>query len=235
MHSVTIITRLLEYPTLSFWNASGEIVAAIETLVDLPEEKREALRNFAEALFAHDLLDAQETYLNTFEKGRSRSLILFEHVYGESRMRGQAMAALCDEYRHVGLVFDARELPDYLPVYLEYLAVLPEALRAEKLTQIAPILAALKQELENIGSDYVVLMDMLLHLAEWEDEVRVSSSVDSDALDEESFEAIDALWEEAEVLFGQQSSPCAAAQHRTERPVFFAAADHVKGVCHAGR
>ena len=67
----------------------------------------------------------QEQYVATFDRGRALSLHLFEHIHGESRDRGQAMVNLLEVYRKHGFELNARELPDYIPLFLEYLAQRP--------------------------------------------------------------------------------------------------------------
>lgn len=84
---------------------------------------------FLRDLLARDLLDAQADYSQLFDRGRATSLLLFEHVHGESRDRGQAMVDLMAQYEQHGLQLDSRELPDHLPLYLEYLAQLPKKRR----------------------------------------------------------------------------------------------------------
>lgn len=73
------------------------------------------------------MLDVQAAYSELFDRGRATSLLLFEHVHGESRDRGQAMVDLMAQYEQHGLQLDSRELPDHLPLYLEYLAQLPKS------------------------------------------------------------------------------------------------------------
>lgn len=65
-----------------------------------------------------DLMDLQESYIGLFDRGRALSLHLFEHIHGQSRDRGQAMVDLLETYRRHGFELSARELPDYLPLFL---------------------------------------------------------------------------------------------------------------------
>lgn len=58
-----------------------------------------------------DPLDAQAQYSELFDRGRATSLLLFEHVHGESRDRGQAMVDLLAQYEQHGLQLNSRELP----------------------------------------------------------------------------------------------------------------------------
>src|SRR3546814_11781073 len=85
------------------------------------------LVRFVRELLAADALDAQDRWLQTFDRGRSMSLLLFEHIHGESRDRGQAMVDLIAASRKTGFELSAKELPDYLPLLLEYLDQRPQA------------------------------------------------------------------------------------------------------------
>nr|VXZ84275.1 Redox enzyme maturation protein NarJ [Klebsiella pneumoniae] len=85
------------------------------------------LTPFVSELLTAPLLDRRAEWCEVFERGRATSLLLFEHVHAESRDRGQAMVDLMNQYQQAGLQIDCRELPDHLPLYLEYLSILPPA------------------------------------------------------------------------------------------------------------
>ena len=72
-----------------------------------------------------DLMDAQARYVALFDHSRSLSLHLYEHSHGESRDRGQAMVDLLNHYRANGLDLGTSELPDFLPLFLEFLSTRP--------------------------------------------------------------------------------------------------------------
>lgn len=122
-----------------------------------------------------DPLDAQAQYSELFDRGRATSLLLFEHVHGESRDRGQAMVDLLAQYEQHGLQLNSRELPDHLPLYLST-AQLPQSEAVEGLKDIAPILALLSARLQQRESRYAVLFDLLLKLA--------NTAIDSDKVAE---------------------------------------------------
>ena len=122
-----------------------QILKVIGLLMEYPDELLWECKEDALALIRRDapLLDKQAEWCEVFDRGRTTSLLLFEHVHAESRDRGQAMVDLLAEYEKVGLQLDCRELPDYLPLYLEYLIVLPDDQAKEGLLNVAPILALL--------------------------------------------------------------------------------------------
>src|SRR5208337_1433321 len=109
--------------------------AVIEREALALQDERRALHALLEEFKGRDLYDLQERYVQLFDRTRSRSLHLFEHVHGESRDRGQAMIDLKAQYEQHGLSISAAELPDFVPLFLEYLSTLPLAAACELLGQ----------------------------------------------------------------------------------------------------
>lgn len=122
MISLKVIARLLDYPEQALFDHQQALIEALEPASELDLHHSALLILFIRRLCARPLLDAQADYCELFDRGRATSLLLFEHVHGESRDRGQAMVDLMAQYRAAGLEIDSRELPDFLPLYLEYLA-----------------------------------------------------------------------------------------------------------------
>ena len=201
MIELVVISRLLEYPDAALWQHQGELFDVLSESEKLEPADAQALGVFLRDLTAQDLLDAQAAYSELFDRGRATSLLLFEHVHGESRDRGQAMVDLLNQYEQHGLVLDSRELPDHLPLYLEYLAQLPESEAIGGLQDIAPILALLCARLQQRESRYAVLFEQLLKLANSAvDEAKVAEKIADEARDDTP-QALDAVWEEEQVKF----------------------------------
>ena len=116
-------------------------------------------------LAAGDLYDLQERYVLLFDRTRSLSLHLFEHVHGESRDRGQAMVDLKAQYEKAGLEQDSTELPDFLPLFLEYASTLPATEARDALAQPAHIFAAMAERLRKRRSAYEAVFRALVALS----------------------------------------------------------------------
>lgn len=218
MIELVVVSRLLEYPDADLWQHQNELFDVLATSEKLEKADAQALGVFLRDLTAQDLLDAQAAYSELFDRGRATSLLLFEHVHGESRDRGQAMVDLLNQYEQHGLVLDSRELPDHLPLYLEYLAQLPESEAIGGLQDIAPILALLCARLQQRESRYAVLFEQLLKMANSAvDEAKVAEKIADEARDDTP-QALDAVWEEEQVKFfadqGCGESDIAAHQRR---------------------
>lgn len=113
---------LLTYPRPELVAALPEIAAVLDGASDLPAAERTGLAALVGEMQRTDALELEERYVSLFDRGRSTSLNLFEHLHGDSRDRGPAMVALMDVYARAGFRMATKELPDFLPVVLEYLS-----------------------------------------------------------------------------------------------------------------
>ncbi|CNH76917.1 nitrate reductase molybdenum cofactor assembly chaperone [Yersinia pekkanenii] len=219
MISLRIISRLLEYPDTDLWQHQQELVEALNDAAELTAEQSHMLRQFIGTLCGSELLDCQAIYCGLFDRGRATSLLLFEHVHGESRDRGQAMVDLMAQYQRAGLVLDCKELPDFLPLYLEYLANQPAAETTLGLQDIAPILALLGARLHQRDSEYAQLFDLLLVLSG--SDIRSANLGDKVAGEtrDDTPKALDAVWEEEQVKF-LGTEGCSSAQQGTHQKRF---------------
>ena len=197
------LSALLTYPTEELREAAGDIGLVLAQDKHLPAHVRPQLSKLTTELATGDLYDLQERYVLLFDRTRSLSLHLFEHVHGESRDRGQAMIDLKAQYEAAGLTPNASELPDFLPLFLEYLATQPLKEACQTLGQPAHIFAALAERLRKRQSAYESVFRALIALAAAkpkEDEVSALLQLpDPDATD---LAALDAAWEDEPVNFG---------------------------------
>ncbi|MCU0814653.1 MAG: nitrate reductase molybdenum cofactor assembly chaperone, partial [Burkholderiaceae bacterium] len=100
-----------------------------------------------------------------FDRGRRTSLHLFEHVHGDSRDRGQAMIDLAQTYERAGLVLADGELPDYLPIVLEFASTQPPANAREFLRETTHIVRAVFSALLKRQTAYASVLAAVLDLA----------------------------------------------------------------------
>lgn len=209
MQLLKVLARVLEYPTEELQASKDALVAAVLEDSRLPRQNKEQLLTGLDRLCDGDLLDLQENYVGTFDKGRATSLLLFEHVHGESRDRGQAMVDLMEEYRRNGLEIDARELPDYLPLFLEYLSTRPWEEIRNWLEDIHHILGLLGERLFQRESFYHVVMDSLLVLSGRKTDRQELAKIVASEERDDTPEALDKVWEEEMVKFvDDQGSSC---------------------------
>jgi len=197
------LSALLTYPSAELQHAAGEISEAIENEPALSAAVRDQLHRLLTELASDDLYDLQERYVLLFDHTRSLSLHLFEHVHGESRDRGQAMVDLKAQYEKAGLAQDSTELPDFLPLFLEYVSTLPATEARDTMSQPAHIFAAMAGRLRKRRSSYEGIFRALVALAAAKPkEMEVSALLALPDPDANDFTALDVAWEDDEVRFG---------------------------------
>ena len=185
----SIYSCLLSYP-------EAELLAALTDIEQALAEQHAltAMQPVLTLLQGNDLISLQENYVATFDRNPSHSLHLFEHVHGESRERGQAMVGLVEEYRNAGFDVVDSELPDYVPLFLEFLALLDREKALALLDDAIHVLAHIGRHLHRNHSPYHVIFSAL------EDLARV-------APEDIAFEAPRDM-DEAMILFGTAADGC---------------------------
>jgi len=197
------LSLILSYPTKELQQAMPEIAGVLMAESRLTSAARRDLSQLLQQLETHDIYELQEQFVMLFDRSRTLSLNLFEHVHGESRDRGGAMVSLVETYREAGFDPATSELPDHLPVLLEFLSLQPFGEAQDTLADAAHIFDAIATRLDRRESPYGAVFAALLQLSG----AKVSAEAVSELLeqpddDPTDLEALDEVWEESEVLFG---------------------------------
>jgi len=196
------ISALLSYPTEDLMQAGPELKDALQQGDLLQEATLTALGKLIDTLATSDIYDLQETYVALFDRSKTLSLNLFEHVHGESRDRGGAMVDLVENYRAAGFEPETTELPDHLPVLLEFLAMRPIEEAREVLADAAHILEGIAVRLNRRESGYAPLFVALAQISGAEaDQAALAALLAVKDDDPDDLEALDEVWEESEVTF----------------------------------
>ena len=206
-HAIALraLARLLCYPDDRLMRDLPDVAGALAGNATLSPPRRAALSALVAALRERDWLEVQALYVDSFDRGRRTSLHLFEHVHGDSRDRGPAMVDLQQTYANAGLLLGAGELPDFLPVVLEFASTQPADTARAFLAEMAHILNALHSALAERDNPYAAVVAAVLDLA---GEPLQAVAVPPD-------EPVDAAWAEPEV-FGGCSSAGQQAPHQAQ-------------------
>src|SRR5574343_1405087 len=165
---------------------------ALAALLGYPDATLRSVLALCRQLALSDPIEVEARYVETFDRGRSTSLHLFEHVHGDSRDRGPALIDLMKTYERAGLHFSASELPDHLPVVLEFASTQPPEVARSFLGEMAHILNALFSALVVRSSPYASVIAAVLEVS--------GQRVQSVALTPEP--AMDEVWAEPEAFGG---------------------------------
>ena len=197
------LSLTLSYPSAELQAAMPEIGAVLAADPRIAADTRAALHALTDDLGQGELFEVQESYVMLFDRTRALSLNLFEHVHGESRDRGGAMVSLIETYREGGFEPATAELPDHLPVLLEFLSTRPFPEAQEILADAAHIFGALVTRLMRRESGYGAVFAALSQLAGAQaDAEAVAGMLAQPDDDPTDLSALDAVWQETEVTFG---------------------------------
>lgn len=215
-----VISRLLSYPEADMLAHADELKTVIGSAKEISPDMRARLIALLDFLCDQELMDAQEAYVSLFDRGRALSMLLFEHVHGESRDRGQAMVDLMALYEEKGFHISVKELPDYIPLYLEFLAQGDAMDAREGLADVHHILALLSARLQERESPYHCLFDALLMIAGVKLDLQPMLEKAASEARDDTPEALDKVWEEEAITFGigDNNQACPSQSQRPRAP-----------------
>ncbi|SJM90197.1 molybdenum-cofactor-assembly chaperone subunit (delta subunit) of nitrate reductase 1 [Crenothrix polyspora] len=208
MQTLKVLSLLLSYPEAETLEALDEMAAVVEQENLLLDHHKKSVLALIDTYRGTDLLDAQEAYVALFDRGRFLSLHIFEHVHGESRDRGQAMVNLLQMYESHGFEMSTHELPDYIPLFLEFLSQQERAEAAQLLHDAMPVLSLLGARLIERGNDFRAIFDALAGFAgepEALAEIRQQAATEGE---DETLVNMDEIWEEEAVSFMGSGDVC---------------------------
>jgi nitrate reductase molybdenum cofactor assembly chaperone NarJ/NarW len=200
MLTYRVLSAFLSYPAPELKGAAKQGVRILHQEKLLSARQIACVCDFVDWLRQTPQLDVEAAYIDAFDRGRSTSLHLFEHIHGESRARGEAMHRLLLRYRAHGLELQVGELPDFLPLFLEFLSTRPAREAAKHLAEVVDIVALIGRRLRQRGAAHAALLEAIASLVDM-------SAPNSAGLPEQKEErddtpaALDAAWEEAPVTF----------------------------------
>jgi len=197
MKTFKILGLLLSYPKAEILPHLDDLMAVLAQEKLLPARQVKKVKAFVDDMKVRDIYETQENYVEIFDRGRAHCLHLFEHIHGESRDRGQAMVDLAEAYGQKGFYVTAGELPDYLPLFLEFLSLCPLDEAMDFLGDPITVIAAIGVKLKKRKSPYAVLFEALEVLSRVKPDQDMIAQVQMEPLEEMSLEEIDKDWEEA--------------------------------------
>jgi nitrate reductase delta subunit len=190
--SLKVLAHLLSYPNATLRAHLSEMRTALHEECAMTPDRLKELDVLIATLGGSDVLDIEAQYVELFDRGRATSLHLFEHVHGDSRDRGPAMIDLAQTYEKAGLFLTPDEMPDYLPVVLQFVSTQPPLEARAFLAEMAHIFNAIFNALQQRNTPYASVLGALMELAgETAHAVKVAPD-----------EPLDAAWEEPVVFDG---------------------------------
>ena len=154
-----VAALLLDYPNVQTLALADQLTTAA---MELPASLRTPILDFLREFYGADPMQLAVQYVETFDMPRRTSLHLTYYAYGDTRKRGMGLLRFKHAYRQAGIHLDDSELPDYLPLVLEFAATV-DHLRGERLlAEHVPVLELLRLSLQDSGPAYANVLTAIL-------------------------------------------------------------------------
>lgn len=206
MRTFKVIGLLLSYPKQPLIDNLDELEKVLKSETLLQKRPMKKVLSLIDHLRHSDLYQLQEDYVDLFDRGRAHCLHLFEHIHGESRDRGQAMVNLIESYAERGFYMSEGELPDYLPLFLEYLSTCPAQEAVDLMGDPINVIATIAIRLKKRDSLYHCLFEAMESLAKVKPDAAVIAEAKAEELINQTLDELDEEWAEAEAF--DNSSDC---------------------------
>ncbi|MFC4066378.1 nitrate reductase molybdenum cofactor assembly chaperone [Actinoplanes subglobosus] len=155
-HAFQLASLLLTYPDEELLAAGDELRAAAAGV--------DEFERFVEWLLTGTLTEAQRHYVQTFDLRRRSGLYLTYYLHGDTRKRGMALLMLKQRYRAHGLRLSDGELPDLLPIVLEFAATVGPGDGEAPLRQHRQGIELLRSALHEARTPYALILDVVCAL-----------------------------------------------------------------------
>ena len=201
-----ILSLLLSYPSDELQDFLLVAEKELKEEALLQADRIDEIGEFCKRFHQLDLTDWQGEYVQLFDYSRSVSLHIFEHIKGDSRDRGQAMVNLIEFYKEKGMHLTARELPDYIPAFLEFLSTLSIAKAAELLAETVNIMDKINEALSDGNNPYSSIFKAIIALSAKQPDKAITRAM----IKNEKPLDLDAEYEEEPVTFGGAAPSCSS-------------------------
>ena len=160
VHPLQVASLLLQYPDEARREAAAEVAAM--DIAPVPAAAERPLRRLCDWYASCSLAELERAYVDAFDFTKQCSLHLTYHVHGDRRQRGLALLELKGAYRAAGFEPPAAELPDFLPLMLEFAAIAPEETGVELLEDNRVSIELIRAGLEREQSPFSPLLGVVV-------------------------------------------------------------------------
>lgn len=161
MQIYKLLSALLDYPNQELVEHLPELNEFVAHNPEIDRAEREALQSFLAHLQSMSVTELQADYVKTFDMTAEHSLHLTHHLFGDDKNRGPALIDLGELYKDYGVEVVTNELPDYLPLILEFAAYMDDSEATVFLSDAKKVLGVLTENLQKAQSPYAALLSII--------------------------------------------------------------------------
>lgn len=155
--SFLINSFLLQYPSNEWRETLQEVLKEAERIKH--EAYGRQIIKFLNYVEEVDAFDLEELYVSTFDFAKNTNLYLTYYEYRDDRKRGEALIGIKKRYKEAGINLINKELPDFLPVVLEYTAISGEE---DLLANYSVVLKKVFENLLKAKNPYTCVLEAIL-------------------------------------------------------------------------
>ncbi len=161
MQIYKLLSALLDYPSQELIEHLPELSEFVVENQEIDVAEREALQGFLTYLRSLPVTELQADYVKTFDMTAEHSLHLTHHLFGDDKNRGPALIDLGELYKDYGVEVVTNELPDYLPLVLEFAAYMDDNEATVFLSDAKKVFGVLTENLQKAESPYAALLSII--------------------------------------------------------------------------
>ena len=161
MKLFNVLSKLLDYPNDELINNIDELIEDVDNLGNITADERNTIMEFISWMRVHTSIGLQQNYVETFDMVPEHDLHLTHHIFGDDKGRGPALIDLSEHFKNEGLEVKKGEIPDYLPLILEYASIISEMEARIFLGDAKKIIKILADNLDKAKSPYSKLIRII--------------------------------------------------------------------------
>ena len=158
MQVFAVLSKLIDYPDNELIENLDSVIEYIKDSSEIATDEKEILMEFVSWMRSHTSIKLQETYVETFDMVPEHDLHLTHHIFGDDRERGPALIDLSEHLKNEGLEVKEGEIPDFLPLLLEYASTLDDIKSRAFLGDAKKIIKIIADNLDKAKSPYSKLI-----------------------------------------------------------------------------
>jgi nitrate reductase delta subunit len=159
---IKVVSLLMQYPDEAYFRTLPEIKSLVGRMPHGP--RRASIEKFITRLEGEETIHLQEQYTALFDMSPSTTLNVTYHLWGDGEKRARLLTRLQQLYARAGLEKKSLELPDFLPLILEFMASVPNATQSGVIKTSLKGVETLVERLKPLASHYSGLLEPLMEL-----------------------------------------------------------------------
>jgi nitrate reductase molybdenum cofactor assembly chaperone NarJ/NarW len=161
MQIFNVLSKLIDYPDDELMENLDSVIEFVKESTEINDSEKRTIMEFISWMGVHTSIGIQQAYVETFDMVPEHDLHLTHHIFGDDNGRGPALIDLSELFKAEGLEVKKGEIPDFLPLILEYVATLDDMESRIFLGDVKKIVKVIADNLDEAESPYAKLIRII--------------------------------------------------------------------------